>query len=158
MDKRRRAMALFLFLVLCFGIELLGGLFTRYSVHGWYLTLYKAPWNPPPWLFGPVWTVLYGLIGISGWMIFCKAPSKQRTASLILYGTQLFFNLIWSFLFFVMKSPLLALIDITILFILNLVMLKWFWSLSKYAAWLILPYVLWIGYAVSLNAAIWLLN
>lgn len=151
-------MSLCFFLVLCLLIEVLGGKLTDTSVATWYYTLQKPIWNPPNWLFGLVWTLLYICIAISGWLIFIKPPSKKRIKALFIYAAQLLFNLLWSFLFFFLQSPLLGLLDIALLLIFIFMTIGAFWSLSRLAAYLLIPYFAWTLYAATLNGAIWILN
>ncbi len=156
--QKSKFFSLAVFLVLVFSIEIIGGLFTQTSLFKWYSELEKPIWNPPEWIFGPVWTVLYTLIAISGWLIFKSPRSKKKQKALYFYGIQLFFNFLWTFFFFYLQSPLLAFIDISILFVSILVTILLFWKLSKKAAILLAPYFIWVGYALTLNLAIWLLN
>jgi tryptophan-rich sensory protein len=153
---------LLLFLFLCFSVEIIGGWLTRSSVSSWYPTLHKPSWNPPNWIFGPVWTILYGLMAISLWLIWLKQKegSEQKSFQLayILFGLQLFLNCLWSGLFFWMQNPALALIDILLLWVVLLLTIIEFHKHSPLAAFLLVPYFLWITYAVTLNAAIWNLN
>jgi len=146
------------FILVCLLVEIIGGWLTGTSVLTWYPSLKKASFNPPSWVFGPVWTILYVMIAISGWSIFCTRKSNKRKLALIIYGLQLILNLLWSFLFFFLRSPLLGLLDIGIL----LVSIAWaailFWPLSRIAFWLLIPYFLWTAYASILNLSIVLQN
>ena len=128
------------------------------TVSTWYPTLVKPFWTPPDWIFGPVWTCLYVMIGVSGWLIYRAEHSHERTVALILYGIQLALNFIWSFLFFSLRSPTLGLIDIVLLCLfISLTIIK-AWAVRPLASLLLIPYLVWVFYATSLNAAIWLLN
>jgi len=134
-------------------IGFLGSIATVSSVKGWYVTtLIKPEFNPPAWIFGPVWTFLFVLMGISLYI----AHSKK--INLKWYWIQLFLNLGWSFLFFGLKMPLLAFIEIIILWIAILMNIKSFWPKSKAAAILLLPYLFWVSFASFLNFTIARLN
>lgn len=146
------------FLLGCYTLEVFGGWLTSTSVHSWYVTLNKPGFNPPGRVFGPVWTMLYGMIAISGWIVYSRPTSNKKVLGLFIYGMQLLLNVLWSFLFFFLKSPLFALLDVIILFMLIVWMISVFWSLSKYAAWLLFPYLIWTGFALVLNIGIVMLN
>jgi benzodiazapine receptor len=146
------------FILICFLIEMLGGWLTGTSVLTWYPSLKKASFNPPPWVFGPVWTILYVIIAISGWLIFCTPKSKKRERALYIYGFQLVLNLLWSFFFFFLQSPFLGFLDIIALLVSIIWMAILFWPLSRGAFWLLLPYFFWTCYASILNGAILVLN
>lgn len=149
----------FLFLFILAFIEWLGHHFTAFSVKDWYLTLEKPFWNPPGYVFGPVWTFLYLMIAVAGWRIALRSSFlKERKEALVVYAVQLVLNLLWSFFFFFLQSPFLALIDILVLFILIISTMRLFYSLDRVASFLLFPYCLWTFYAVILNFAIWNLN
>lgn len=156
--KNKRWLYLFVFLSACFVIQYLGSFFTFTSVLDWYPTIKKASWNPPPWVFGPVWTLLYLMIAISGWLIFIGEKSENRTKALSVYSLQLLFNLLWSFLFFYLKSPFLGLIDIILLWPIIGLTIYFSYTVSRVGSLLLVPYFLWTGYAVTLNFATWILN
>lgn len=150
---------LFLFLSLVFSIEWIGGILTAHSVGSWYLTLQKPVWNPPSWVFGPVWTILYATIGISGWLVFRKKKSaKKSQRAFIIYGLQLLSNLLWSYFFFFLKNPFLALLDIFALILLICLNIAAFTKITRPGGLLLLPYLIWTLYAATLNFAIWSLN
>lgn len=147
------------FFFLVFLIEWGGQKMTFVSVGDWYLTLKKPSWTPPSWLFGPVWTILYLSIAVSGWLIWMKIkPCERRRHSFFVYGLQLVANLAWSYFFFFLKSPFMGLIDISILMCLIVINIALFAKLYKPAGLLLIPYFLWTLYALSLNWAIWMLN
>jgi benzodiazapine receptor len=158
MKKKQIWISFSIFIILCLVIEIVGSFWTRETVSTWYPTLEKPLWTPPDWVFGPVWFCLYIMIAVAGWLIYRAKYSYQRTNALIFYGTQLALNFIWSFLFFSLRSPLLGLIDIILLWIfINLTIIK-AWSVSRLAAFLLIPYLVWVTYAVSLNIGICILN
>lgn len=138
----------------------IGAVATRASVSTWYQRLKKPKWTPPDWVFGPVWTILYILMGIASWLVWRKKDSKPEAVRHALgwYGLQLGLNALWSFIFFRMRKIGLALIEIvTLETALTATILK-FSRLSRRAAWLLLPYYLWVGFATALNATLWWLN
>lgn len=151
--------SLFSFFVLIFVIQWVGYQFTVTSVGNWYLTLQKPAWNPPSWVFAPVWTILYVMIAISGWLIYVKVhPCAKRRLAFTSYGLQLFFNLLWSFFFFFLKSPGLALIDLFLLVAMISLNVALFAKLYRPAALLLIPYLVWTLFAAALNFAIWMMN
>ena len=125
---------------------------------GWYSDLLKPAWTPPGWIFGPVWTVLYCTIGISGFFAWTRANARQRRVPFTLFGLQLICNALWTVLFFHFHNPLLALIDIYILLILIIALMFVFYPLSKIASFLLLPYALWVLFASILNLNIHVMN
>lgn len=158
MKKKQVWISLVAFIVLCFIVQIIGSFWTKESVSTWYPHLVKPSWTPPDWLFGPVWTFLYILIAIAGWLIYRTNDSLTRTGALMLYGIQLALNFMWSFLFFSLRSPLLGLIDITLLCLfIGLTIIK-AWQIRPLASLLLTPYFIWVLYATSLNARIWWLN
>ena len=141
--------------------QLIGGLgayFTMSSVNNWFLTLSKPLWNPPSWVFGPVWTILYLLMGIAAFLIWKKRKTIAVSKALILYTIQLLFNLLWSILFFGMKRIDMAFLEIIVLWILIFFTIKEFYKIYKIAAYLLIPYLLWVTFASILNLNIWILN
>ena len=149
-------------LLICIAIPLvsgsLSGLAIADHISSWYSTLNKPSFNPPNYLFGPVWSVLYILMGIGLYLILQTPKSAMRTKSIMLFAVQLILNLSWSFIFFNAQSPFAALIIIGILWIAILMMMIYFHTLSPIASYLQIPYLLWVSFATVLNAAIWLLN
>ncbi|MBO9632894.1 MAG: tryptophan-rich sensory protein, partial [Chitinophagaceae bacterium] len=137
---------------------LIASWFTVQSVNGWYSTLNRPSFAPPNWIFGPVWLVLYVLMGISLYIIWQCPPGIQKEKALFIFGLQLFCNFIWSFLFFFMRNPATALVDIVLLWLLILVMIVRFYRLRPLAAWLNIPYLLWVSFATALNYMFWKLN
>lgn len=134
----------------------LGALFTTDAVRTWYPLLTKPFFSPPNWLFGPVWTLLYILMGIACYRIWTS--TKNHQSAMILYWVQLFFNAIWSPLFFGLRSPLLGLVDILIMVSLIAWTLISFLRIDQKAGLLLTPYLGWVSFATALNAAIWWLN
>ena len=149
-------------LLICIAIPLvsgsLSGLAIADHISSWYSTLNKPSFNPPNYLFGPVWSVLYILMGIGLYLILQTPKSAMRNKSIMLFAVQLILNLSWSFIFFNAQSPFAALIIIGILWIAILMMMIYFHTLSPIASYLQIPYLLWVSFATVLNAAIWILN
>lgn len=146
-------------ILICLLIGFLSSFATRSSVNDWYVTLNKPSFNPPNEIFAPVWTVLYILMGTAAGIVWSKGFHHiwVKTA-LYHFGFQLLFNALWSIVFFGLKSPFWALLVILTLLTLIILTIKWFKIVSKLAAWLLVPYLLWVGFAAVLNYNIWLLN
>jgi translocator protein len=144
---------------ICEAVGIVSGLLTQQETATWFSTLEKPTWNPPAYLFGPVWTTLYLLMGISLWLIWkCDAPETQKLRAELTFAVQLFLNFMWSILFFKCHSPLLAFIDILLMIVVILMTIGRFARMSKLAAWLLIPYLAWVCFATVLNYNIWLLN
>lgn len=158
MKQKQLWISFIIFILLCFIVEIIGSFWTKETVSTWYPTLIKPAWTPPDWIFGPVWSCLYMMIAVAGWLIYRAEYSQKRTVALMLYGSQLALNFIWSFFFFSLRSPALGLIDITLLWILITLTIIKAWSVRPLASILLIPYLIWVMYATSLNTAIWLLN
>ena len=134
------------------------GMFTSKAIPAWYATLNRPSFNPPNWLFGPVWTILYIVMGISLYLIWTQAPGEQRTIALEAFFVQLALNFGWSFLFFYFKSIGLALGEIILLWLGILITLLLFYKIKPLAAIINIPYLLWVSFATILNAAYFKLN
>ena len=149
-------------LILCILIPLaVGGVSsfaTASSIKTWFVTLKKPSFNPPNYLFAPVWTVLYILMGVSLYMIWQSPSGDARTNALIVFGIQLFLNFAWSFVFFYFRKITLALLDIMLLWIAIVIMILLFFWIIPIAAYLQIPYLLWVSFATALNGAIRKLN
>lgn len=158
MKQNRLWTSFAIFIFLCLIVQIVGSLWTKESVSTWYPTLVKPSWTPPDWIFGPVWSCLYIMIAISGWLIYRAEYSHKRTIALMLYGSQLALNFIWPFLFFSLRSPILGLIDIVLLCLLVILTIVAAWSVRPIASILLIPYLIWIIYATSLNVEIWRFN
>jgi len=146
-------------LLLPLAVGALGGIATSSSVSTWYPTLDKPIWTPPDWLFGPVWTLLYLLMGIALWLVWRRGVKDHATrVALTFFGVQLGLNLLWSILFFGLRTLGLALLEIVILWVMILLTAVKFHRLRPLAGWLMSPYLLWVTFATALNAVIWWLN
>ncbi|WP_047247244.1 TspO/MBR family protein [Maribacter thermophilus] len=145
--------------ITCLIIGFLSSIVTQSSVNDWYLTLNKPNFNPPNWLFAPVWTMLYILMGISAGLVWAKGfHHKWVKTALYHFGFQLLLNALWSIVFFGLKSPFWALLVILGLLTMLLLTIKWFKVVSKLAALLLIPYLIWVCFATLLNYKIWELN
>jgi len=143
----------------CLSAGALGTVFTVSSIPTWYTTLNKPVFNPPNWIFGPVWTVLYILMGVSFALIWLKGVKTQKSREAIsLFLVQLFLNAIWTPIFFGAKNLFLALIVIILMWIFILKTILAFGKINKTASYLLYPYIAWVSFATILNFAVWLLN
>lgn len=138
-------------------IQGLGAYFTSSSLSTWYEGLIRPSWTPPNWLFGPVWSLLYIMMSVSVWLVY-RSKNGKKTSCYTLFGLQLFFNFLWTILFFRLQNPLLALIDILLLDFFLVLTITVFYKKSKLAALLLLPYLFWVLYASTLNVGIYILN
>ena len=154
----RTAIKLIISLAVPLTIGGIAGIFTAESVPEWYATLNKPSFNPPDWIFGPVWTFLYLVMGWSLYLIWEQASSRARNMALIAFGIQLTLNFGWSFFFFYFKMPGLALAEIIVLWLSILFMLYFFHRIRPWAAYSNIPYLLWVSFATILNAAYYSLN
>jgi len=141
--------------ILCFGAAAIGGQFTPGE---WYAGLEKPPWNPPDWLFGPVWTVLYGLMAVAAWLVWKEFGFRAAPASLSLFMAQLALNAAWSWVFFGLQRPGLAFLNLVLLCVAVAAVTAAFWKRLRLAGVLLVPYLLWILFAAALNFQIWRLN
>ncbi|MDH7504189.1 MAG: tryptophan-rich sensory protein [Verrucomicrobiota bacterium] len=153
--KWRSAIALAGWLILCFAAAAIGSLFMPGD---WYAQLKKPLWNPPSWIFGPVWTALYILMAIAAWLVWMRGGFPAQTKPLVAFAVQLGFNAIWSPLFFGLRSPGLAFADILFLWVALLITIRSFWKTRPVAGALLIPYAAWASFAAALNYTIWQLN
>lgn len=145
-------------LLLTLSVGAVAGIATATSINNWYITLNKPVFNPPNYLFGPVWTVLYILMGISFYIILQSGSDKNKTKAILIFSIQLFLNFFWSFLFFKFHLLGIALIEIITIWLFIILMIIQFKKVNKLAAYLQLPYLAWVSFATLLNASIWWLN
>ncbi len=145
-------------LLLPLGIGSIAGLFTAKAIPGWYALLNKPSFNPPNWVFGPVWTILYIILGISLFLIWKLESGKERNQAILIFFMQLLLNFGWSFFFFYFKMIGVALIEIIVLALSIVVMIYRFYKLKPLAAFINIPYLLWVMFASVLNAAYFILN
>jgi len=155
---RASIVSLIVAILICFGAAAVGSFFTAKSVSTWYVTLNKPTWNPPGWLFGPVWTILYLMMATSIWLIWSKFTFKDYPVIYSIFTLQLILNVLWSGIFFGLRQPGWAVMDIAVLWLLILLYVLLTWPVSKAASLLFVPYLLWVGFAGVLNFTIWRLN
>ena len=137
----------------------LGSLFTTQAIPNWYATLERPSFNPPNWIFGPVWISLYFLMGISVYLVWQQIETNKKAQQAFwLFWIHLFFNAIWSIIFFGFQSPGLAFIDLVFLWFLIVILLIKFLKINKLAGYLLIPYLLWVSFAGVLNFSIFWLN
>ncbi|MCX7628301.1 MAG: tryptophan-rich sensory protein [Methylophilaceae bacterium] len=148
---RRHWITLLPFLLIVGAVAAAGATF---QPGAWYEQLAKPFWTPPDWLFAPVWTVLYGMIAVAGWLLFSGTDSTLKR----LWGAQLVLNGLWSWLFLGLHQPLLGLIDIMLLAACIAALVVRARRICRPVMWLMVPYLAWVSYATTLNAAIWAIN
>jgi translocator protein len=138
---------------------ILGSIFTVRSIPEWYANLNKPSFTPPNWLFGPAWITLYALMGISSYLIWQKSDTDpEAKKALWVFWVHLFFNAIWSPIFFGLRNPGLAMAVIVLIWLFIVYLIYKFWGINKWAAALLIPYLLWVSYASALNFSIWRMN
>ncbi|MFI5898897.1 TspO/MBR family protein [Streptomyces cyaneofuscatus] len=155
-SRRRSWLTLLLLLALCYGVAAAGALATG-DAGSTYAALDRPAWAPPGWLFGPVWTVLYGMIAVAGWLV-TRRPDPGRRPALVAWGVQLALNALWTPLFFAAEQYGSAFLDIALLLAAVVTTALLSARVDRRAAWLLVPYLLWVGYAAALNLALWLTN
>lgn len=137
----------------------IGSIFTRIAISTWYTTLTKPPFTPPNWIFAPVWTILYIMMGVAAFLVWRKGLENRRVSTaLILFLIQLVLNVFWSAAFFGLESPVYGLIVISVLWVAILITIVLFFRISKVSSILMWPYLVWVSFATVLNSSIWLLN
>ena len=145
------------FIVLCNLIGALGAIWIS-SDGSWYKGINKPSFNPPGWIFGPVWTLLFTLMGISLYLVWTSPSSNIKIITLTFFVIQFIFNVAWSYLFFGLNKPLWAFIEILVLLIFILITTLYFFKVNKLSGYLLIPYILWVSFASFLNYSIWRLN
>jgi len=158
---KKKILILIIFIVIAHSAGIIGSFFTAPSIDSWYTFLEKPPFSPPNWLFAPAWLTLYTLMGVAAFLVWSSyghiAGERARTA-LWLYGIHLVFNALWSVIFFGLKNPALAFLEIILLWVLILTVTLKFYKIRKAAGILLIPYLLWVSFAAALNFFIWQLN
>jgi tryptophan-rich sensory protein len=144
-------------ILICNLLGAMGAMWTS-SDSSWYKNLKKPKFNPPSWVFGPVWTILFTLMGIALYFVWVAPSSKIKLIALVLFGIQFLFNIAWSYLFFGINKPLFSFIDILFLLVAILATGFYFFKVEKIAGYLLVPYFLWVGFASFLNYSLWRLN
>ena len=154
-SKLRSALGLAGFLVLCFSAAAFG---SQFMPGEWYAVLKKPTWNPPNWIFGPAWSALYTIMAVAAWLVWRRGGFKLNRLPLSLFLTQLLLNALWSWLFFGLKIPAFAFGEIVLLWLGIGGTIVAFWPRQRAAAWLLVPYLLWVSFASVLNFTLWQLN
>ncbi len=159
MNIKKKITHIAIALAICMLIGFLSGYASQSSVSDWYVSLNKPSFNPPNWIFAPVWTILYIMMGVAAGIVWAKGFHHiwVKTA-LYHFGFQLLFNALWSIVFFGLHNPFWALIVLLILLVFILFTIKWFKVVSNTAAYLLIPYFLWVCFATLLNYKIWEMN
>ncbi|MFA7662931.1 MAG: TspO/MBR family protein [Patescibacteria group bacterium] len=138
---------------------MIGSIFTTPAIPVWFAGLVKPALNPPAWLFAPVWTILFALMGIAVFLVWQKGLKRPEVKdALSIFIGQLVLNTLWSIIFFGMQNPMVAFIEVIILWVAILATIAIFARISKSAAWLLVPYILWVSFAAYLNYGLWILN
>lgn len=154
-----KSLKLFLCIALAQAAGLIGAIFTMPSIDSWYATLVRPELAPPNWIFAPVWTTLYVLMGIAAFLVWHKGLGKKEVkVALAIFGVQLVLNTLWSIIFFGLQSPGWAFVEIVFLWTAIVATIVAFAKVSKLAAWLLVPYILWVSFASYLNFMIFWLN
>ena len=144
---------------ICEATGILSAFISQTANNAWFDALNKPSWNPPAYLFAPVWTTLYLLMGIALWLVWkSNSPESQKKFAIFIFAIQLFFNFWWSILFFRIHSPAIALVDILLMVITIILSIFSFAATSRTAAWLLVPYLAWVSFATFLNYTIWSIN
>lgn len=157
LSRTRQALGLLGWLLLAFAAAAIGG-FASASAGTFYGELVRPSWAPPGWLFGPVWSVLYVLMGISAWLVWRARDFAGVKSALLVFIVQLAANALWTWLFFVWRQGGLAFAEILLLWVLIAATIGLFWRVSRLAAVLLLPYLAWVSFALALTLSIWRLN
>lgn len=148
-----------LVVLVCVSLGYLSGMVTRDSITTWYPTLVKPVFNPPNWIFAPVWTLLYIMMGIAAGLVWTSNSDEETVKKALgLFAIQFGLNVLWSYIFFGLNNPMLALIEIIVLWLLIFDTYNAFKKIDKTAGMLLLPYLAWVSFATILNASIWWLN
>lgn len=158
MTERTRGIGFILFILICLGAGGLGAIATTPEIDSWYKTIEKPSWNPPGYVFGPVWTTLYAMMGVAAWSVWKPQGFTAGAIPLTLFGLQLVLNVAWSWIFFGAHQPGWAFAEIVVLWLAIVATTVTFFRCSKLAGWLMVPYLAWVSFASLLNFTIWRLN
>lgn len=155
MSKRQSVLSFVVWLLIPFAAATVGA---RFGPGEWYAQLAKPAWNPPGYVFGPVWTILYAMMGIAAWFVWREHGPAEAKLSFGLFFAQLILNACWTYLFFGLQAPGLALMEILLLWVFILLTLVAFWRIKPLAGVLLIPYLGWVTFAATLNYQLWVLN
>ncbi len=156
--RMRDTVAFAAFLALCLAVSAIGAAVTATSVGTWYRTLAKPAFNPPDWLFAPVWTALYFMMAVAAWRVWRRDGLRKARTAFALFVAQLALNLGWSIVFFGWRAIGAALVEIVVLLCAILATMALFWRRDRVAGMLFVPYAAWVAFATALNAALWQIN
>lgn len=156
--RTKKFLGVIFFIAICELAGVIGSLFTVSSISTWYEGISKPGFTPPGWLFGPVWTILYALMGVALYLLWSQKRNRKARVILIIFFFQLILNTVWSIIFFGLKNIGLALVDIVILDIMVIAIIVLAYKDNRLVSWLLSPYLAWILFASLLNFAIWKLN
>jgi tryptophan-rich sensory protein len=145
-------------LIICQLAGVIGSVFTTPAISGWYSSLEKPAFNPPNWIFAPVWILLYLLMGVTLYILWQNLPKGEAKIALVFFTIQLVLNVLWSVIFFGFKLPMVAFIEILFLWVFILLTMIKSSKVSKIPVYLLLPYILWVNFAAILNFFLWRLN
>ena len=147
-------------IIICLTVGFFSGKITQSSITTWYPTLVKPSFNPPNWIFAPVWSMLYIMMGIAAGLVWNRIETNKEAVkkALVFFAIQLALNALWSILFFALHNPLLALLEIILMWLLIYETYIQFKKIDKIAGFLFIPYLAWVSFATVLNASIWWLN
>jgi benzodiazapine receptor len=155
----KKAVGIVVAIAVCELAGVIGSLFTAPSIPGWYAGLVKPSFNPPGWVFGPVWTTLYAMMGLAAWLVYDRGLTKPGVKmALVVFAGQLLLNTLWSITFFGLHRILAAVVVIVLLWAMILCTIVLFHRISRPAAYLLVPYILWVSFAAVLNVSLYVLN
>ena len=157
LSKQKQILGLLAWLAICFVASSIGAV-ASIRAASFYGQLVQSSWAPPSWVFGPVWTILYALMGISAWLVWRTGGFRANRSALTLFLVQLVVNALWSWLFFAWHRGALAFVDIVLLWLLIVATLVSFWRVRPFAGALLIPYLVWVSFAAALNFSVWQLN
>ena len=155
MSRGKTILGLCGWLLACFAAAAIGGLFMPGE---WYASLRKPSWNPPGWIFGPVWTALYTMMAVAAWLVWKRGGFAAQRRLLTLFLVQLALNATWTPLFFGLHWPGVAFFEMLLLWVAIAATIPTFWRVNRVAAWLLVPYLAWVSFAAVLNVTLWRLN
>jgi translocator protein len=158
-SKVKQFTQLALLILMCQTVGFFSAFFSDTKDNVWAGSLNRPSWDPPSYVFAPVWTILYTLMGIALWLVLkSNTPKPQKDKAVLIFVFQFVLNFAWSILFFKLQSPGFAFVDIALLFVALWVTMIRFGAISSFAAWLLVPYISWVSFAAVLNYTIWTLN